>query len=582
MKNRAHFTLLPLMHWVAVVMLAGSAIVALSGFLSLPAAVAAGTVLTFLLKTLLEQAIEAFYGRRWVFGTVYAVGGFAIVCVTTALTAATLYARVFAEPSARADWTERREPVERELQRIVAQARTAELAMADWAKDAQQKATAEATEGGTCPNLPDTQGRRGPVAKWREDDSRIAQSLASELKALADTASASTSTLVAMPKPADFGAVKAGFEAANKASDDITRLTGGGNYAADTLRVLESRRISTIERAGQSVSCGDSARLTYIERASTALASLAAMKPMPRMQPGVDIGDPHDVLTRSMLRSFNGVLAMATFGRAGSFAGDELMQVALQQHGIVNRETLAFVISILAEVALALTTLLIVRQGRKPYPDNPVDWIDADEQRKPQVGTRYALARGLAKRVANVFYIEPGAPEGIHAAGSGAAQHSGSAATTGLIELPEDPRLSRDREASWSGSLLQHHVSWGKRDFLFLPITREATAAARIAQALAYQGQAELVADSAPDRLLMEPEVATRLEFAHGPDWHQHRYQVYLLGPAYAQMMRLRAIDGGTHLAPDRQAHMDMQGSRHVPLRHRLAQRPGHRAQLGR
>ena len=93
MKNRAHFTLLPLMHWVAVVMLAGSAIVALSGFLSLPAAVAAGTVLTFLLKTLLEQAIEAFYGRRWVFGTVYAVGGFAIVCVTTALTAATLTSR---------------------------------------------------------------------------------------------------------------------------------------------------------------------------------------------------------------------------------------------------------------------------------------------------------------------------------------------------------------------------------------------------------------------------------------------------------------------------------------------------------
>lgn len=575
MNARAYFTLLPLMHWTAVFMLAAAGALALSGFMPMPAAIASAVVLTFLLKTLVEHAADAYAAGKKTAALLFCAGAVLIASITVALTAASLYARVFAVPSAIADWTVRREPLERELQRVLALANTAQGAMTNWASDAAAKAMEEGREkgGGSCPALPQTGGSRGPVAKWREDDSTIAGSLAAELKGLVEVAQSSTDKLLAQPKPTEFTAVKTGFEAGNAASDAVTRMTGAGNYAADTLRALDSRRISTIDRAGQPpTSCGDGARLEYISRASAALTALSQLKAMPRMHPGVDVSDPHDVLSRSLLRSLNGVMAMASAGHLGSFAGDDLMQNALKKNGVMNRETLAFAISIVAEISVILTALLMVRQRRQPYTDNVVSWIDADEQRHPQTGTGRAVLRGAAKRMANLFYAEaPSAPAATEV--FDAAPAAATAPISGLIELPEDPRLSREREAAWSGSLLDHHVPWGQRDLLFIPITAETGLARHMARALGYQKQAVLVTDSAPAKLLNEPEVRTHLESAHGPDWCKQRYQVYALDPAYAQLMRLRALGGQLTAATPWVAPSP--AARHEPLRHRLARRPG-------
>lgn len=571
------------MHWTAVVMLAGSAALALSGFMAMAAAVALATVLTFLLKTQVERAAESFIAKQRAQGILFAIGALMIVCITVALTAATLYAKVFALPSAISDWTLRREPLERELQRVLALSSTAQASMSDWAKDASAKAALEGREGGggSCPNLPQTGGSRGPVAKWREDDSTIAASLAAELKTLTDAAQASTAAVVALPKPSEFLAVKAGFAAANKASDEISKLTGGGNYAADTVRVLESRRISTIEREGQpATTCGDTARLTYIDRATVALGALAALKPMPRMQPGVDVSDPHDVLSRSLLRSFNGALAMATLGRAGSFNGDHLMQDALKKNGMINSETLAFAISILAEVALVLTSLLMVRQGSAPYADNVVSWIDGDEQRHPSPGPVRTMARGLAKRLANLFYAEKPAANGTVTIGLDTlAPEAAASSGFGNVDLFDDPAC-RAREAKWAQPLLPFHFPWGDRDFVVLPIAPDTRQVRRMAHALRAQGQFDCISASAPAKALADkPDMVAHMEQQYGDEWRRMHYEIFEVRPAYAQVLRLQDI--GDALVPVQalpQTPADPQ--RHLPLSHRLAQRPAPRRGL--
>ena len=100
------------------------------------------------------------------------------------------------------------------------------------------------------------------------DDARIAGSIANELRGLIDNATSNTKALTALPKPKDFADVKAGMDVANKALDDVARLTGGGNFAQGTIKALEAREASLIElRNGETVGCGDGARLALIDRA---------------------------------------------------------------------------------------------------------------------------------------------------------------------------------------------------------------------------------------------------------------------------------------------------------------------------
>jgi hypothetical protein len=592
-EPRTTFTLLPLMHWISVLILAGSGALALAGFMHLAVAVASAAVLTYLLKAAVQRAAQAFMVRKLMLGLLCCAGGALVASVTVGLNAATLYASVFAKPSAIAEWTARREPHERELQRVLALAGTAQTALTVWAQDARAKAAREGAEngGGSCPNLADTGGSRGPVAKWREDDSTIAQSLATELESLSDGARRSTALLLGLPKPTDFAAVKAGYEAANRASDDITRLTSDGSYAAATVGELERRRTSTIERSGQAaVTCGDSARLAFIDRATVALSALSALKPMPRMEPGMDLSDPHDVLSRSLLRSFNGVAAMATLGFAGSFNGDRLMQEALKTNGLINSQTLAFGLSFLAELAVIGTALLMVRQGQAPFVDNAVSWIRAEEQAHADASRVRRLVRGAAKRLVNAFYVvetDPAPADAAAAVRPGQPEHldvPGLPAESSVIQLPDDPRLSREREAEWTGLLLAHHVPWGDIDLVMIPVTPEHAPVAQMARALFYQGQATLLASAAPARLLNEPEVATHLAHANGPDWQQHLYQVFMLAPGYAQVMRLRAIRGQAGALPTVQVSSPSSGrhAAHQPLSHRLARRPARRRTVGR
>ena len=79
----------------------------------------------------------------------------------------------------------------------------------------------------------------------------------------------------------------------------FARLTGSGSYAPSTLKTLESRLSSAIELPdGESVTCGDGARITYLDRARDALEAMNRLKAMPRMVP-----QPEESTRRSPLRS---------------------------------------------------------------------------------------------------------------------------------------------------------------------------------------------------------------------------------------------------------------------------------------
>lgn len=588
MEQRASFTLLRLIHWIALVVLVISAGYALTGFMHPAMGFAVAAVLTFLLKVLVETTAEAVRARRIVLGVATLAGAVLVTSITVSLTAATLYAKVFAKPSAIHDWTLRRALIEREMQGVLALANTAHAAMVAWAGDAQKKAASEgaggADGGGSCPNRPDTKGVRGPVYHFRADESGVATALAAELAGLVNAAKASSQTLVDLPKPLDFAAVKAGFEASNRAADDISRLTGGGSYASATVKVLDARRTSAIELpGGQSVTCGDSARLTHIERAATALGELAAVKAMPRQQPGVDVSDEHDVLSRSMLRSFNGVLAMVTLGRAGNFSDDALMIDALKT-GLLNRETLAFVISIMAELAVVLTALLMVRQGSMPYPDNMVSWIDRLQAgNQPPISARGAWL-GLARRMANLFYAQPTPiSPSLHGGQAVAAAPAGASGTGtsgfGSIELFDDP-LCREREAQWARPLLEFHFPWGDRDFIVIPIAADTRQVRSMAHALRAQGQFNCLSASAPAKVLADkPDVVAQMKARYGEAWRHLRFEVFGIGEAFAQLLRLQDIGPAAAAMPVAAAvaaDAPWAGrGRHVPLNHRLAVRPG-------
>ena len=585
--QRATFTLLRPIHWIALVVMVISAGYALTGFMHPAMAFTVAAVLTFLLKALVETTAEAVHTRRPVMCSAALVGTVLIASITVALTAATLYAKVFATPSAIQDWTIRREPVERELQRTLSLANTAHAAMAAWAGDAALKAEQEARDagGGSCPNRPDTKGARGPVYYFRDNDAKIAVALAADLKGLLDTAQASTATLLAQAKPTEFAAVNAGFNAANKAADDISRLTGGGSYASATAKLLGAQRMMAIELAGgQSVTCGDQARLTHIERASEALNALAAVKAMPRMAPGVDVSNAHEVLSRSMLRSFNGVLAMVTLGRAGNFADDALMTGAMK-NGMLNRETLAFVISIMAEVAVILTALLLVRLGRAPYVDNAVSWIDDVQARHPSPGAARAALLGIARRLANVFYVQASAtPAGDQAMEVLDAVPTGTGTGNGFgeIALFDDPAC-RAREAQWAQPLLPYHFASGSKDFAIIPIAPDTRQVRSMAHALRAQGQFHCLSAAAPAKVFSDkPEVVAQMLASYGDAWRQLQFEVFSIGESFSQLLRLQSIGPGLAAVPAGSAASPdspwSKRTRHVPFSQKLAARPSSKA----
>lgn len=542
MPVKSKFTLSRAAHWCAQALLAAAITSSLKDFLTLWIAVPLATTLTFVFGELVRLAMSP---SAWWQRVAAMIGALMIGSTSVALSYSTAYQRFFATPSAILDFTSRREPAERELQRVLGLAQTAQSALQTWAQDAAEKARIESTDGaaggGTCPSRPESLGRRGPITTWRSDDARVAGSLAADLKGLLDRAAAGTQTLTALPKPKDFAEVKLGMDLANKALDDIARLTGGGNFAQSTIKALQDREASMVTiRTGETVGCGDGARLALIDRAKAALETLAATKPPPRLQATVDLADPQDVLTRGWLRGFNGALSMATLGHAGQFTDDPLMLQALK-NGLVNRETVGFLLAVLLEASVVFTALVLARQGRAPFGDNLPDWIRAAESRNGTPGPVRRGLMGAAKRVANAFYAEPEAPA------SGTAVQVLDArldsASFGDVELNAEPRYPA-RETRWSSELLDFHFPWGADDYLIVPVLPTTRRVRSMAHSLRAQGVLDFITESADHRLLAGKRDALRyMQGKLGDTWQDVDYAVFRIKPAYAHVLRLTLID---------------------------------------
>jgi hypothetical protein len=599
MNPQPQFTFLRLMHIVAMLVLIISGGYALAGYMHPVMSYTVSTVLSLLLKVLVETAAHSWRARSFLGASGAALGAVFIASLTVALTAATLYAKVFAGPSASMDFTAHRTPLEREAQRLLAQAAAAQTAMTTWATDAAAKAKQEEQQGGSCPNRADTGGKRGPVTHFRESDGKIAAALAAELKVLSDSAQSSTSALVALPKPKAFVDVQAGFTAMNKAADDISRLAGSASQSMAMVKVLEERRVASIEASGGAViSCGDMARLTHIQRAADALTGLAGASTMARVQPGVDVSDPQEVLTRSMLRSMNAVLSLASFGYAGSFGDDRLMLQELKRNGWLNSQTLALVLSTLAEVSVVFTALLLVFHGRAPFSDTLVGWLRGADKRNPHPSAMHAVALAMSRRLANLFYVE--------SAGGGHATQvlDAAQASTGFgdIELVDDPTC-RPKYAAFAEALLPYHYPWADKDYVVIPVAPQLRQVRSMAHALRAQGQFHCISASAPAKSLeSKPDIVAQMQTQFGDAWRRMQYEVFeVVKPAFAQLMRLQGIDSLNPLSaaaassamPGRGAsrrYWSASGDladygsstaggslnlrRHIPLRHKLALRP--------
>ncbi len=576
MELRPRFTAARVAHWCSLALLAAAITYALKAFLTLWIALPLALTLTFVFGELVHLAMSP---DRWWQRALAVVGALMVGSTSCALSYATLYTRLFAAPSAILDFTSRREPAERELHRVLGLAQTAQSALQTWSQDAAEKARIESTEGtaggGTCPSRPESLGRRGPITTWRSDDARIAGSIANELRGLIDNATSNTKALTALPKPKDFADVKAGMDVANKALDDVARLTGGGNFAQGTIKALEAREASLIElRNGETVGCGDGARLALIDRAKAALETLASAKPQPRLHATVDLTDQQDVLTRGWLRGFNGTLAMTTFGHAGQFSDDPLMQQALKS-GIINRESVGFLLAVLLEASVVFTSLVLARQGRAPFGDNLPDWIRAAEARNSTPGPMRRALIGTAKRVADTFYAEPEAP--VQGTAIQMLDAQPDSASFGDVDLHPDPRFPK-RETVWSSELLEFHFPWGSDDYLIVPMVERTRRVRSMAHALRAKGVLDFITCSADHEMLARKHDAVHhMQSTLGDTWRDVDYEVFKVKPAYAHVLRLSLIDSqpppSTMVGPAPVASSDAPSTPHVSLRRRIAAR---------
>ena len=572
------------------VLLAGIAY-SLQPFMGWLAAVPVAAVQTFVFGKLVDIVVSPLH--RKTVRAAAAVGALAVGTVTTALAYATYYARITAPESARRHFIALKEQRDREVQRVVTLASTAQQAMVDWSADAAEKSALESTRGNTCPTK-GTNGIAGPISTWRKDDSKVAASLANELKTLVDAARQAAADVAQMPPIDHPKALTPAYAAMNTAIDKAATLVKGG-WAEGALTALAERRSSQIDHPAGKITCGDSGRLSLIERASVELTKLNEMPAMARLVPAIDLDKPMDVVTRSLIRGATITTHAATFGYAGNFNDDPLMKEQLRTVGWIGRETMPYGLSLLAEGGVLMTSFVAAQAGHVPFGLSLPAWLRRREAtanaRRRSAWAEALLAGGrlLAKLLANLFWAD--APAGrVHHTPSALAQQTGGltaltaarpagavpaaglpeSSAFGPIDLPDDPTL-RDRELGFTAALAGWHHPWGMLDYLLLPMTAGHSTEQRMARALATQGLAHFVADGVGWKALTQqrPAVAPMLQRQLGSEADRLLYEVWQVKPAYAHLMRLAALGPVAPAAHPPAAVIDVAGRRphHVPLR---------------
>ena len=292
---------------------------------------------------------------------------------------------------------------------------------------------------------------------------------------------------------------------------------------------------------------------------------------MPHIEPTVDLADPTDVVTRGWLRGFNGIAWVASFGKVGQFSDDPLMQEALKT-GVINRETIGFMLALLVEASVVFTAFVLARSGAAPFSENLVDWIRTRQARNPEPDSLQRLLLGAAKAAANVLYAEQPAES---ARPTLAVQPPApDASTFGDVDLGPDPAFP-SRETLWSEELLAWHFPWADRDFLILPLTADTRRARTMAHALRARGVVSCLSSTATHSDLADKRpVARHMQEVLGDRWKTVDYEVFEVAAAFAQVLRLALIGPDRPRALPTPAAQDAHPSlRHKPLRRKLAER---------
>jgi len=493
-------------------------------------------VFSALVKTVVAPAGEVRPSER-LWAGVFAV---ALFGVTLGLSYGSLYATLFAQASALGEFVRVRLPVQRQLETaVLANAEASVKAFAAWQKDSAKKAELEGKGGGTCPARAASLGKRGPIAMWREADAGIAANLEHELRSNVGSIRSRFDALKDR-KAGTFAEVleiTTGLNGVIEASEALAH----GSYVQATKETLSRQLASEITWSnGEVFKCGDTTRDELIKRAQAALSDLADLKKNPPLQPlapAIDLSNEQELTIRGLLRSFNAIARVVTFGLVGTFADDPLMEAALKTKGLINRETIGFLIAALIELCVLFTAFLAVRAGQAPFPFQPTRALERLETRAAQqnnwlVQLMLLLVLSLSKLVVNLFFAQ-------QAGGS-----RRSADTNQEVEIQPDP-VYPTRELNWGVLLAPYLLSNHDGDYLIVPNTPRCAKVLTAARALEYQSAAALLNLNVPWANIASYRPAVDQFKRLLPDAANLSYAIYKLAPTFGQAMRLQLLGPG-------------------------------------
>jgi hypothetical protein len=470
----------------------------------------------------------------------------ALFCITLGLSYGTLYAKLFAQASALEEFQRVRLPVQRQIESaVLANAEGSVKAFAAWQKDAADKAQKESNKngGGSCPTKAASLGKRGPIAMWREADAGIAANLHDELSSNVDKIRTKFNALRDR-KAANFAEameITTGLNAVIEASEALAR----GSYVRATQEALARQLASEITWLnGEVFKCGDTTRDELIKRAQSALLDLADPKknpPLKPMAPAIDLSNEQELTIRGLLRSFNALAGVLTLGVVGTFADDPLMEAALKTKGLINRETIGFLVAGLIELSVLFTAFLAVRSGQPPFPFQPNRTLERLEARAAQeknwlVQLTMYLALSLSKLAVNLFFAQQGDMD------SGTAAFADTDRDSTIHPDPAYP----SRELDWGILLAPYLLANHDGDYLVIPNISRGARALMAASALTYQGAAVRLNLEAPWISIASYRLAAEQFERLLPDARNLHYAIYKLTPAFAQAMRLQMLQAAS------------------------------------
>ena len=290
---------------------------------------------------------------------------------------------------------------------------------------------------------------------------------------------------------------------------------------------------------GEVFSCGDTTRDDLLKRALAALAAVEQLPALKPMAPAIDLSNPQAVANRGLLRSFNSIALLASFGLVGQYEDDPLMVEALKK-GVINQETLGMLTASLLELCVVLTAVMASRRGASPFafrPDEALASWRAKANSEAHFGLKmfHLASLALCMGLFNMLWAYPATDRPTTLVDK-PARHSS-------FTLDADP-VYPGRELSWASSLAPFLISFHDDDYVCIPAGRSPKAS-MAARALRYQGAATLINSLVPWDAVAGNRVAAYQLQKLVPDAKGMPWEVFKLEPSFAQALRLMLLGDG-------------------------------------